>query len=148
MDIAAHNLTTQNANELFAEITTFVFQAYGYEDLSPDLEGLDDFANIIETAFLYLFIAAGVALITLAALLWIGKRRMSVSEYGAVGVRAAIGLALCLISLMNLDSQENNWDNFVGSAWVLPTVMLSLALGKSTPFTFITPIITIFVSGS
>ena len=136
MDIAQHNLTDDDSAELGAEIVTFVFNAYGYTDLTNNSEGLEELNDTIASAFLYLFISAGAALITLAALLWLGKRRMSASEYGAVGVRAAIGVALCLISLMNLASQENNLSNFVDSPWTLPTVMLSLALGKTAPSTF------------
>ena len=134
-DIAAHNLTETSSEDLQNEILLFVFNAYGYTDVTVGTEGIDEFINIIATAFLYLFIAAGISLITLAGLLWLGKRNMTAAEYGAVGVRGAIGVALCLISLMNLDSQETNWQNFVESAWPLPTVMLSIGLGKTIPIT-------------
>ena len=134
-DIAEHNLTDSSLEELSAEIITYVFNAYGYTDLSNDSEGLEELNDTIDTAFLYLFISVGVALITLGALLWLGKRRMSLSEYGAVGVRAAVGVALCLITLMELESQANTLDNYRFSPWILPTVMLALAIGK--PFSSI-----------
>lgn len=130
-DLVDNNATDEQLGDLSSEITTYVFSTYGYEIESFDAEGAQKLFDLISTAYLYFFIAAGSALLVLAVLLWLGKRHKSAAEYSSIVVRVAVGSALCLITLMDLDSQADNFSNFVGSGWTVPMVMLSLGLGKS-----------------
>ena len=132
-DILTHNsVSTDDIQKLTSGIAVWIYTAYGYQDLTYDDEGLSEVLGIVGTAFLYLFIGAGAALITLAGLLLLGKRDLSRSEYGAVVVRAAAGLGLCLISIMETDSKADDLLNFLASRWILPTITLTLALGMPT----------------
>lgn len=129
-DVAAGNATDKTLVDLMIAITSYVFETYGYNVESFDLNGLQGIYNLISTAFLYFFIAAGGALLVLAGLLWIGKRHKSAAEYSSIVVRIVIGAALCLSTLMYLPSQQDNFITFVESGWTLPMLMLSLGLGK------------------
>lgn len=132
-DILTHNsVSSDNIQNLTSGIAVWIYTAYGYQDLTPDDEGLSDVLGIVGTAFLYLFIGAGVALITLAGLLLLGKRNLSRGEYGAVIVRAVAGLGLCLVSVMETDSGAGDLLSFLASRWILPTITLTLALGMPT----------------
>ena len=62
------------------------------------------------------------------ALGFLSKPPKTLTAWLRVVVNFAIGLALCLLSLMDL---TDNGANFMSSAWVLPTLCLSLGLGES-----------------
>lgn len=101
-------------------------------------EELNAIYNVFTTVYLYFFIGAGVALILLAALFWLGKRRKSRGEYLSIGLRGLVGLGLALLSAMyvSLDKDESKrqdrYLNYFGSAWMLPTVVFAYGLGKPT----------------
>ena len=134
-DISDHTSVTQDlVYDLIAGVTLYGFQSYGYHVSSFNAEGTQHFYDVVITAFLYLFIAAGGALLTLAFLLWIGKRDKTRAEYCGIAVRIIVGVGLCLITLMDVTSFPSNYNVFpayLNSGLVLPTVMLSLGLGKS-----------------
>ena len=131
-DLIAGNVTDEQLQDLSSSITTYVFSTYGYEIESFDSEGVQGIYNLISTAYLYFFIAAGSALLVLAVLLWLGKRHKSAAEYSSIVVRVAVGSAVCLSTLMYLPSQQDKFVTFVESGWTLPMLMLSLGLGKPT----------------
>lgn len=129
-DLVAGNVTDEQLGSLSDAITTYVFGTYGYVIESYDSEGVQGIYSTISTAYLYFFIAAGAALLTLAGLLWLGKRHKTAAEYSSIVVRVVVGCGLCLSTLLYLPSQQVNFENFVESGWTLPVVMLSLGLGK------------------
>lgn len=134
-DIVAGNATQDEAFNLTVAVETYILQSYGYI-IPVDFNGLEEYSSIIDTAYLYLFISAGPALLTLAGLLWIGKRNKSLAEYAAIGIRVGIGSGLCLSTLLSLDIQSDNYNSFINSGWVLPMLMLSLGLGMFVFFLF------------
>ncbi len=138
-DLPAGNVTDEQFTKLSAGITTYVFSTYGYEIESFDTEGVQGIYNLISTAYLYFFIAAGSALLVLAGLLYIGKRHKTAAEYSSFVVRIIVGTAVCLSTLMYLPSQQDNFVNFVESGWTLPMLMLSLGLGEQIPFHLAAP---------
>ena len=88
--------------------------------------------DLFQTVFIYFFIAAGLCLIFLAVLFWVGKRRKLRGEILSIGVRLLIGLGLCLLSLMDLPVYQAN-DNspintYLYTPWLLPTVVISYAI--------------------
>ena len=101
------------------------------------VDELNAIYNIFTTVYLYFFIGAGLTLILLASLFWLGKRRKSRGEYLSIGLRVLVGLGLALLSAMyvSLDDDpskgQDRYVNYFGSAWMLPTVVFAYGLGKS-----------------
>jgi hypothetical protein len=116
----------------------WVTENFGIEPPESSLKNgnaIEGIFTLFYTIFLYFFLAAGGALIILAVLYWIGKRRKLRGEVISIGFRIVIGTGLCLLALMGLpvfQNQDNSAINtFLYSPWVLPTVVLSYALGMS-----------------
>ena len=130
-DILAGNFTDDSAHSLGVAVVLFLLQSYGYHITSYTPDAIGPFTTIITSAFLYFFISAGAALLILATLLWLGKKKTSGAEWGCVGVRVAIGTGLCLITLMSV---TDDGDNFVLSGWLLPTVVLCYGFGRKRIF--------------
>ena len=133
-EILNGTITEEEALNLIRATQLFLLQTYGYEIESFDSEGYAGFVHVITTAYLYFFIAAGVALLILAALLCLSRKNTARAEWGFIGVRCAVGTGLCLSTLMLKQSnddpgQDDNWGSFVNSGWLLPTVVLCYALG-------------------
>ena len=99
-------------------------------------QAVSDIVNIFYTVYTYFFVAAGLTLIVLTLLLWLGKREKYRTEIFAMAVRCLIGVGLALLALMNLPSLELNENaaiyNYIVSPWMLPTVLLSYLLGEIT----------------
>ncbi|KAL9105824.1 MAG: hypothetical protein Q9187_008654, partial [Circinaria calcarea] len=97
-------------------------------------EELDAIFNVFTTVYLYFFIGAGLALILLASLFWLGKRRKSRGEFLSIGLRVLVGLGLALLSTMyvSLEKEESKrqdrFTHYFGSAWMLPTVVFTYGL--------------------
>jgi len=113
----------------------WVTENFGIEPPESSLKNgnaIEGIFTLFYTIFLYFFLAAGGALIILAVLYWIGKRRKLRGEVISIGFRIVIGTGLCLLALMGLpvfQNQDNSAINtFLYSPWVLPTVVLSYAL--------------------
>ena len=93
------------------------------------------------TVFLYLFISAGLVLILLAALFWLGNRHKTPGEWISIGVRAVVGMALSMLAIMGQsllnyvqsDSSNtgtpSNGGNYFRSEWMVPTVALVYLIG-------------------
>ena len=106
-----------------------------YENNSTAL--LEEVTMTYNLVYGYFFLAAGLTLVMLAMLLFLGKKGKTVGEYGSVALRCVIGTALCLVVLMELQdsalkSYASNtvYDNFQESGWVLPAVMIGYVLGE------------------
>ena len=119
---------TGDGEKLILAINAYLIQTYGYNVGSYDESGFEKFTSAFSTAYVYFFIAAGGALITLAALLWLGKKDKSVSEHGSITVRLLVGAALCLVTT-TYTGDGAYFINFLISGWTLPTVMLLFGLG-------------------
>ena len=93
--------------------------------------------DLFSTVYIYFFSAAGLCLIFLAVLFWLGKRRKLRGEVLSIGVRIAIGIGLSLLSLMDLPSLSAD-DNsaistYLYTPWLLPTVVICYGVGKLSP---------------
>ena len=134
-DVVAGNITASGAESLSSAVSLFLLQSYGYQITSYNDQGYDAFVTVIVTAYLYFFIASGAALLVLAVLLWLGRKKTSAAEWGCVGVRVAIGSGLCLITLMLVTTSDDPgtvdaFGVFVTSRWLLPTVVLCYGFGR------------------
>lgn len=103
------------------------------KDASKTKTGEDSFAEtakllkVIQTVFLYFFIAAGVSLILLGALGAISKPPKTLGGYARNIGNFVVGTGLCLLSIMSITEAGGN---YVVSPWILPTVCLSFGAGK------------------
>ena len=108
------------------------------EDVAKNLvNAQEDIFATFTTVFLYFFVAAGVTLILLALLFYLGKRRKTRGEYLSMAVRIFFGLGLTLIATMyNSDPEvaSNDFNNYLSSAWMLPTVLIAYGIGKSRSY--------------
>ena len=134
-DILAGNITANDAANVSSVVSLFLLQSYGYHITSYNDAGYGPTVTVVVSAYLYFFVAAGAALLVLALLLWLGRKKTSATEWGCVGVRAAIGTGLCLSVLMLVTAYNDNgngdaFDVFVGSGWLLPTVVLCYGFGR------------------
>ena len=99
------------------------------------------------TVFLYFFICAGLVLILLAALFWLGNRHKTPGEWISIGVRGIIGVALGMLAIMGQSllhyvqtaSTDTNTTspggNYFRSEWMVPTVALVYFIGMfGAPF--------------
>ena len=140
-NILAGNITADGAGNLSAAVSLFVLQSYGYRITSYSDESYVPIITLVVSAYLYFFIAAGAALLVLAVLLWLGRKKTSAAEWGCVGVRVAIGTGLCLSTLMLVTTNDqpgsvDAFDVFVASGWLLPTVVLCYGFGRLRTFHF------------
>jgi low temperature requirement protein LtrA len=103
-----------------------------FEDPSEDqLEGISE---TFEAVFLYFFAAAGLALVFMAILFFLGKRYKVRGDYVSIAVRVLVGVGLGLLTLMDLTSSaENAYANYAGGPWLLPTVVLAYGFGTYRP---------------
>ena len=81
---------------------------------------------IASPALTYFYIAAGCFLIILAVMYCLGKKRKSNEEYVSIVVRVVAGIGITL-TVPPLYSDLN--DNFLGSPWLIPVVMLGYFVG-------------------
>ena len=134
-DIAAGNITDDGAQNLSSAVSLFVLQSYGYHITSYGEKDYEQWSNVIVSAYLYFFIAAGSALLVLAVLLWLGRKKTGAADWACVVVRVAIGTGLCLSTLMLVTASDDSgamsaFEGFATSGWFLPTVVLCFGFGK------------------
>lgn len=152
INLAAQNLTntdevTQKSEEIaadfFGEVLVWIFENLRVEvpakELSTAKTAVDKsiaIYSVFVVVFIFFFTAAGVTLIMLGVMYWFGKSHKTKGELLSIVVRVIAGIGLSLLSIMAaLDSNDTTntymiYNNFIGSPWVLPTVLLAFALGK------------------
>lgn len=127
--------------ELFNAVQHSVYQTYGLE--APESEAgtltatdqLQSDVNVIGLVFTYFFLAAGVTLILMGVLNVLtlprscfGRQGLkSLGLWGRIGIFFVVGAAIAgLVGLLNLPGDSAY--NFSMSAWLLPVVVLGLAI--------------------
>ncbi|MCJ1402513.1 hypothetical protein MMC11_005733 [Xylographa trunciseda] len=132
------NISTIYYNSFTGVCNLFQIEA-PKQDLTSDnndssgQQSVADITNIFFTVYTYFFIAAGLTLIALTLLLRLGRREKYRTEFFVMTFRYLIGIGLALLALMNLPSLQLNNDHaaiytYIGSPWMLPTVLLSYLL--------------------
>lgn len=85
---------------------------------------LDKVVKVFDLVFIYFFVAAGVTLIIMAVLIALAKKGKCAGDYAAIILRLVVGVALAMITVVK--TNPNLQDQFLFSAWILPTVLLGL----------------------
>lgn len=85
---------------------------------------LDKVVKVFDLVFIYFFVAAGVTLIIMAVLIALAKKGKCAGDYAAIILRLLVGVALTMITVVK--SNPNLQDQFLFSAWILPSVLLGL----------------------
>lgn len=85
---------------------------------------LDKVVQVFDLVFIYFFVAAGVTLIIMAVLIALAKKGKCAGDYAAIILRLLVGVALTMITVVK--SNPNLQDQFLFSAWILPTVLVGL----------------------
>jgi len=125
---------------LLTASTNTILEALGIkppksEDEKPDstsaiMQTFSDgtkFQSVIRLVFVYFFLSAGATLILLGVLACISTTQRNFIGYLRYATNFLVGLALSFLSFMSLTNAESSYGS---SPWVLPTVCLSLGLGK------------------
>lgn len=90
------------------------------------LAELDKVVKVYDLVFVYFFIAAGLTLIIMAVLIALAKKGKCAGDYAAIILRLLVGVALTMITVVK--ANQNLQDQFLFSAWILPSVLLGLFL--------------------
>lgn len=91
------------------------------------LDPLTDLYNalkVYDLVFVYFFIAAGLTLILMAVLIALAKKGKCAGDYTAILLRLVVGCGLAMISIVKVNTAAQQ--NFLYSAWMLPSVLLGL----------------------
>jgi low temperature requirement protein LtrA len=140
-DYNATNGTSEDAAyalyEIFASGSKFVFDNFklhapenvDHHIPSDVLNGVYDTFSVV---YVYFFIAAGCVLILLATLFILGKSHKVRADYFSIALRTLVGIALSLLATMDPNSNNEQLsqrgNNFLGSPWMLPTVVLTFGM--------------------
>lgn len=87
---------------------------------------LDKVVKVFDLVFVYFFVAAGLTLIIMAVLIALAKKGKCAGDYAAIILRLLVGVALAMITVVK--ANPNLQDQFLFSAWILPTVVAGLFL--------------------
>ena len=131
-------------SSIVAHALNFAAESFGIEPPEHSKETAENEEEVVNslmnetfsTIFLYFFIAAGAVLILASVMFLLGKRHKIRADYINLVVRSLAGLGLCLLVTMGLshdDKVVNTINAFAWSAWVLPTVAITYAVGMSCP---------------
>jgi hypothetical protein len=124
-------------NKIYVEVENVLFESFGVHGAEPKNKkvvptGDQRTASIlgqVDTAFLSFYIAAGLFLMLLAALFWLGKRKKSVGEWASIALRVVVGIGVTLTILADY-VQPISSGHFFLSVWIIPVVTLGYLLGK------------------
>jgi hypothetical protein len=130
-----YNHVEEIFNDMVLKLDVFLFENFNVE-IPEDADNVnmsesdkvDALASVFSTVFLYFFIAGGCLLIVLAIMYWFGKTHKSRWEYGSIVVRAAVGIALTLVSVSYL---YTTGVNLFFSPWMIPLVTIIYFIGRS-----------------
>jgi hypothetical protein len=99
--------------------------------------------------YIAFFVAAGCVLLLLALARYVGhESQIPESDAGigprrssgkraipgiAITLQCIIGIGMAFVSLLAKWQNSNSFENFLGSPWIIPTVLLAFSLGKWFP---------------
>lgn len=92
--------------------------------LKDPIADIGKVVKVFDLVFIYFFIAAGVTLIIMAVLIALAKKGKCAGDYAAIILRLLVGVALTMVTVVK--ANPNLQDQFLFSAWILPTVLLGL----------------------
>lgn len=93
--------------------------------IKPDpLVVLYDTLKVYDLVFVYFFIAAGLTLVMMALLIALAKKGKCAGDYAAILLRLVVGCGLAMISIVKVNTAAQQ--DFLYSAWMLPSVLLGL----------------------
>ena len=119
-------------DDLLASIALYIHGQFSTEapDTNAGGDSVAEFNHLVTSSTLvltYSLITTGTSLILLGALMLLAQKWDTRGQRLLVSVRCVVGLAVALVSLVTLSSQYSLI--YLTSSWVLPTLVLSLALG-------------------
>ncbi|KAJ4287620.1 hypothetical protein N0V90_012323 [Kalmusia sp. IMI 367209] len=121
-------------NDIVAASTKTLFDGFSVTVPKKKVEGskkdmnlvevFNEYLGVFELVFLYVFIAGGFSLIitTVLGFLSLPASQRRLSTYIRLGVNFVFGAGLCLLSTLKFNS--NLQENYLSSAWMIPTVCL------------------------
>lgn len=122
---------TELVYEIFIDAETAVFEAFfpgpGSDTTQTVYEKLDAVSSRFETVIQSFYIAAGLFLVLLAALYWMGKRKKDWEEWAALALRVLAGVGL-LLNILADHVRSASSKSFLLSPWLIPVVTLGYLL--------------------
>ncbi len=93
--------------------------------IRPDpLRDLYNVLKVYDLVFVYFFVAAGLTLVMMAVLIALAKKGKCAGDYAAILLRLVVGGGLAMISIITVNTAAQQ--NYLYSAWMLPSVLLGL----------------------
>lgn len=140
---ASVDIDSKEASDALSEIISLIlrsiFQFFNLKApkkdtmiaVSPDTpkDPLSDVAAILhvyDLVFVYFFVAAGCTLLMMSLLIALAKKNKCLGDYVVIVVRVIMGLGLA--SVAALKAKPLSLERFLMSPWILPTVVLVLAV--------------------
>lgn len=80
--------------------------------------------KVYDLVFVYFFVTAGLTLVMMAVLIALAKKGKCAGDYVAILLRLVAGCGLAMISIVKVNTAAQQ--NFLFSAWMLPSVLLGL----------------------
>lgn len=80
--------------------------------------------KVYDLVFVYFFVAAGLTLVMMAVLIALAKKGKCAGDHVAILLRLVAGCGLAMISIVKVNTAAQQ--NFLFSAWMLPSVLLGL----------------------
>lgn len=117
--------TLINATFKYFKIQASKKDTQKYLSIKPDpFTDLYNVLKVYDLVFIYFFIAAGLTLVTMAVLIGLAKKGKCAGDYAAILLRLVVGCGLAMISIVKVNTAAQQ--NFLYSAWMLPSVLLGL----------------------
>ncbi|OAL55498.1 hypothetical protein IQ07DRAFT_607828 [Pyrenochaeta sp. DS3sAY3a] len=87
---------------------------------------IQKYYDIFDLVLTYAFVAGGLSLIltTLLGYISLPPKDRRIAVYARLLINTALGTALCLVSVVRFS--QNNLYYYLGSAWIIPTICLTL----------------------
>ena len=128
--------TWNGVNDLFTACTKTLFDSLSVsipkkkktgseEEKSIDIETqINQYTDVFQLVFMYVFISGGLALIITAFLGWLSlpESQKRASQFIRLGINFAFGTGLCLLSTMKYN--EKTKQNYMWSPWMIPTICI------------------------
>ena len=117
--------TLINATFKYFKIQASQKDTQKYLSIKPDpFTDLYNVLKVYDLVFIYFFIAAGLTLVTMAVLIGLAKKGKCAGDYAAILLRLVVGCGLAMITIVKVNTAAQQ--NFLYSAWMLPSVLLGL----------------------
>jgi len=126
----------ETIGDLWTDVEVAIYHGFGIEpnlpfgQLPSEYNEASAVEDVVGTAFLYFYFAAGSLLMVLAIMCFFAKKQSLQAMWLRISIKVAIGICVILPVITLWLSTPASW-TFFQSPWTIATTMLGYFLGKS-----------------